>query len=193
MVGRTITRAAGGVAAVLTMLLSTGCAAATVAGTPVTAAADPRAAFGAFARPAQPTDRLPDHLTISGSSGSTEPDARKVASWPGTDVFLAFAPPDMLCLMVDTRPGPGATGGVGCGPASTAADRGMGSVIGAGDSGTLGVVLIPDGATATMNGGVIVAVGDGVIGVQPDQRSDGIDITLTFADGHTAHLDLTPR
>lgn len=74
-------------AAGVLLLTTAGCSAGQVAGIP--AVPDPRAAFGAFAHPATPVDRLPDHLAVD----LNDPDSRRVGSWPGADVYLAFAAP----------------------------------------------------------------------------------------------------
>jgi len=58
------------------------------------------------------------------------------------------------------------------------------------DNDSQATVLIPDGATATIDRGTFIAAGDGVIGIRPATPKEGVAVTLEFADGHTSHLAL---
>lgn len=178
----TAARTGGWVVGVLLLTIA-GCSAVPVAGTP--APPDPRAAFGAFAHPATAADQLPDDLTVD----LNEPDSRRIGSWPGTDVYLAFTAPDSICLLVVAAAG----GGTSCGPAADAAITGM-AVLSTeeGGTGATAAVLVPDRATVVVERGTFVAAGDGVIGIHTTRPQDGIAATLTFGDGRTSRIELAP-
>ena len=55
------------------------------------------------------------------------------------------------------------------------------------DNDSQAIVLIPDGATATIDRGTFIAAGDGVNGIRPATPKEGVAVTLEFADGHTSH------
>lgn len=180
VVGMVAGARAGRWAAGALLLTIAGCSAGLVDGS--AAPPDPRAAFGAFARPATALDRLPDRLAVD----LDDPDSRLLGSWPGTDVYLAFEQPDTICLLVNAT-----AGGISCGPVAEAAAGGA-AILWTGDdsAGANAVVLVPDRATITIDRGTFVAAGDGVVGIRSDSPADGIAATLTFDDGRTSRIDL---
>ena len=152
---------------------------------------DPREAFGAFAHPVQPWDRLPDKLSIE----LDVTDSRKVGSWPGADVYIVFSAPSTLCLVIDSNPPWGNAGGSVCSNAGEYADTGTATLWSGDDpeNDSQATVLIPDSATATIERGTFIAAGNGVIGIKPTNHRDGVAVTLTFPNGHKSHFDLKPR
>jgi hypothetical protein len=163
-----------------------GCSEVLVGGTPTITSFDPQEVFGAFAHQAQSNDRAPDRLTIELDA----PDTRKIGSWPGTDVYIAFGEPDTICLIADYSPPWGTTGGSVCGPGMEAATKGIGMMHQVDPVEAQAVILVPDNATLTIERGTFVAAGNGVIGIGTDAPKQGIAATLTFPNGHTSLLEL---
>ena len=163
-----------------------GCSGGAVDGTAMMMPFDPQESFGAFAHSEQHRDQAPDNLTIE----LYVTDLRKIGSWPGTDVYVAFNAPGTICLIADYSPPWSRTGGSACALGVEAASKGIGILNQANPEQAQAVILVPDSATATINRGTIVAAGDGVIGVGTTNPQEGIAITLNFADGHRSDLDL---
>ena len=78
-----------GVFGLLTFVLSA-CSGGLIGGAATMPTVDPREAFGAFAHPAQPWDKIPEKLL---DPELNDPDIRKVGSWAGADVTSCSAHP----------------------------------------------------------------------------------------------------
>jgi hypothetical protein len=109
-------------------------------------------------------------------------------------VYILYAAPSTICLVIDSNPPWGNAGSVGCSYGEYA-DTGTATLWSDDDpdNDTQATVLIPDSATATIERGTLIAAGNGVIGIKPTNSRDGVAVTLHFPNGHTSHFDLIPR
>ena len=109
-------------------------------------------------------------------------------------MYILYAAPSTICLVIDSNPPWGNAGSVGCSYGEYA-DTGTATLWSDDDpdNDTQATVVIPDSATATIERGTLIAVGNGVIGVRPTTPGDGVAVTLHFPNGHTSTFDLKPR
>lgn len=166
-----------------------GCATAT-AGNRV---ADSSSAFAVFSRPQRVSDTVPAPLW--NHPESADPDVhtdRRAATSKDLTIYLVHAQPDWICLVTDEVPGHDTVGGEGCSPGTVALSQGMWMTFGTAQPDPTRdrtVFVVPDGYTSTITKGTFVMAGQGVLVVQ----GDGVDATLSNADGRTMHLSSPAR
>ena len=151
---------------------------------------DYRDAFSVFDRPPAPGDQIPERTMVDPDPPNVmqaQLETRRIARTPDLLIWIGHAPPDWICLVINTDPRHSTYGGSTCNKGFNAADGFQGLRWGPGTPGPHNpaddhtALLIPDGETATLNQGALTLIGDGVL----DAQGETISIILTDPTGAT--------